>query len=74
MTIATWALNTAGIFVNAVGALLIVLYLWKSPDVVDQWLSPEGKLAYARHRRLLIIGVSLLAAQFILQYLGVLLV
>jgi hypothetical protein len=67
----TWALNTFGLFVTTVGVLLTFLYLWKSPRFADQWLSPEGKKAYARHRRLLIVVVALLAAWLIVQYLAV---
>jgi len=68
---ATWALNTIGIYLTTVGALLIFLYLWKSPRFAEEWLSPEGKRAYARHRRLLIVGVGLLAAWLVIQYLAV---
>jgi len=35
---------------------------------------PEGKLAYAKHGRVLILGVGLIAAWFALQYLAALLV
>ena len=72
MTI-TWLLNTAGLFLTTVGALLIFLYLWKAPRFAEDWLSPEGKIAYEKHRRLLIIGVGLLAAWLLLQYVAVIL-
>ena len=72
MTIA-WILNTAGLFLTTVGALLIFLYLWKAPRFAEDWLSPEGKIAYEKHRRLLIIGVGLLAAWLLLQYVAVIL-
>ena len=72
MTIA-WLLNTAGLFLTTVGALLIFLYLWKAPRFAEDWLSPEGKIAYEKHRRLLIIGVGLLAAWLLLQYVAVIL-
>jgi len=68
-----WILNTAGLFVTAVGALLIFLYVWRTPQFAAEWLTPEGKIAYAKHRRLLVIGVGLLAVWVMLQYLGVIL-
>ena len=66
-----WVLNTVGLFATTVGALLIFLYLWRSPRFAEHWLSPEGKQAYAKHRRLLIVGVGLLAAWLVLQYLAI---
>ena len=73
-TTTTWALNTFGLFVTTVGALLIFLYLWRSPRFADEWLSPEGKRAYTKHRRLVIVGAGLLAAWLIVQYLAVVLI
>ena len=67
----TWILNTVGLFVTTVGALLIFLYLWRSPRFSDEWLSIEGKRAYEKHRRLLIVGVGLLATWVVIQYLSV---
>lgn len=72
MTI-NWVLHAAGLFVTTVGALLTFLYIWRSPRFADQWLSPEGKEAYARHRRLLIVAVGLLAAWLIAEYLAIIL-
>lgn len=37
---------------------------------VDRWLSPEGKRAYAKHRRLLLVVVGLLATWLVVQYLA----
>jgi len=68
-----WALNTVGLYVTTVGALLIFLYLWKSPRFADEWLSPEGKRAYTKHRRLLVAGVGLLAAWLVIQFLSLIL-
>lgn len=72
--ITAWILNAVGLFVTTVGALLTLLYLWKSPRFADEWLSPQGKEAYAKHRRLLIIVVGLLAAWLMVQYLAIILV
>ncbi len=71
---ATWILNTIGLFTMTLGTLLILLYLWKSPRFAENWLSPDGQRAYAKHRRLLIISVGLLAAWLLVQYLAVILV
>jgi hypothetical protein len=68
---ATWTLNLVGLFFTTVGALLIFLYLWRSPRFAEEWLSIEGKRAYAKHRRLLIVGAGLLAAWLVIQYLAV---
>jgi hypothetical protein len=68
---ATWLLGTVGLFATSVGALLIFLYLWRSPRFADDWLSAEGKRAYARHRRLVIAAVALLAVWLVMQYLAI---
>jgi hypothetical protein len=66
-------LNVVSLYLISAGALLICLYLWRSPGFADEWLPPEGKRAYAKHRQLLIVGVSLLTASLLLQYLAVIL-
>ncbi|HEX5091967.1 MAG TPA: hypothetical protein VFV84_04675 [Burkholderiales bacterium] len=62
-------LNLVGMFFTTVGALLIFLYLMEMPQFARQYLSPEGQKAFARHRRMLVLGVGLLAAWIVLQYL-----
>ena len=69
----SWFLNVAGLFLIAVGTLLLFLYLWKSPKFADHWLTPDGRRAYTKHRRLLIVAVGLLAAWLLLQYLSIVL-
>ena len=69
-----WILNAAGLLMTSIGALLILLYLWKAPRFADAWLSPEGKLAYIKHRRMLIVSVALLAAWPLVQYIALILV
>jgi len=71
---AAWILNTVGLLTTTIGALLILLYLWKAPRFAEDRLPPEGKRAYARHRRLLTVSVGLLAAWLVVQYLAVILV
>ena len=70
----TWILNTVGLPATTIGALLIFLYLWNAPRLAEDWLSPGGKLAYAKHRRRLIVSVGLLAAWLLVQDLAVILV
>jgi hypothetical protein len=71
MTLAWW-LHAAQLYVIAVGALLIFLYLYNSRRFMDQWLTPEGKVAYKKHSRLLVIAVGILTAWVLLQYLAIL--
>ncbi len=66
-----WLLNTFGLYITTVGALLLFLYLWRSPRVADGWTSTQGKIEYARHRRRLLIGVALLATWLVLENLAV---
>ncbi len=69
-----WLLNAVGLLATTIGTLLILLYLWKDPRYAQDHLPPEGRVAYARHRRLLIVSVGLLAAWLVVQYLAVILV
>ena len=68
-----WLVNLVGLFLTTTGALLIFLYLWKSPRFAKEWLTPEGQLAYAKHRRLLVTGVGMLVLWILMQYLAVIL-
>lgn len=63
----------AGMFFTTTGALLIFLYLVETPKFAREWLSPEGQQAFARHRRLLLVGVGLLVAWIALQYVSLIL-
>lgn len=67
-------LDLIGLFLTATGALLVFLYLWKSPQFAKEWLAPEGQAAYRRQQRLLMIAVGLLSAWFVIQYLGEILI
>lgn len=73
MTIA-WMLNSLSLLVTTIGTLLIFLYLYRAPRFADQWLSPQGKLAYEKHRRTLMVAVGLLSLWFLMQYLAVILI
>jgi hypothetical protein len=66
-------LNMVGMFFTTAGALLIFLYLVETPKFAKEWLSPEGQKAFARHRRLLVLGVGLLVAWIVMQYVELIL-
>lgn len=67
-----WVVNAVGLFATTAGALLMFLYLWQSPSLADDAQGPEIKRAYEKHRRLVVLGVGLLALSFVIQYVGVL--
>ena len=62
-----WLLSTVSLFATTVAALLMFLYLWKAPRLVDAWQSPEGRQAYTVHQRRLTLGVGLLAGWLLIQ-------
>jgi hypothetical protein len=66
-----WLLNTTSLFATTIGALLIFLYLYRTPRLADDALSPAAKLAYAKRRNLLTASVAILAAWLVLQCLVV---
>jgi amino acid permease len=61
-----WIVNAVGLFLTTVGALLIFLYLWKSPRLAEE-SAPASRPGHARHRNLLI------AAWFLLQCVALIL-
>ena len=69
-----WILGSVSLFATTVGALLIFLYLWKSPRIVEDSLSPEVRSIYTRQQKQLTLGVGLLAAWLLIQYLALILV
>ena len=66
-------MNIVGLLLTTIGALLLFLYLWRSPRFAKDWLTPEAQDAYARHRRLVIAGVGLLVVWILMQYLSLIL-
>ncbi len=68
-----WILGTVSLYATTFGALLIFLYLSNSPRSAEVWQSPEGRLAYAKHRRMLLAGVGLLAGWLVVQDLALIL-
>lgn len=68
----TWIVNAVGLFVTTVGALLLFLYLWKTPKLADESPSVGGKSGLANKGPVL-VAVGLLAAWFLIQCLTVIL-
>ncbi len=68
----TWLLNASGLFLTTTGVLLMYLHLRQAPRLAEDAPASEVKRAYERDRRLLVIGVGLVAAWCVVQYLGVL--
>jgi len=69
MTVA-WVLTTIGLYVTTVGALLLFLYMWRSPRTADEWTTAEGKVEFVKHRRRIVVGVGLLAAWLVIENLA----
>ena len=66
-----WLIGTVSLYATTFGALLIFLYLSKTPQSAEHWQSPEGKVAYAKHRRMLLAAVGLLSGWLVIQDLAV---
>ena len=68
-----WLIGTVSLYATTFGALLIFLYLSNSPRSAEIWQSAEGKLAYAKHRKMLLAAVGLLSGWLIIQDLALIL-
>ena len=66
----SWVLNAIGLFAVTSGALLMFLYLRNSPKFAAQLATDEAKRAYEKHQRLSMVGMGLLAAWLVVQYIG----
>jgi uncharacterized membrane protein len=69
-----WLLSTVSLMATTIAALLIFLYLYKTPRLADAWQTEEGRRAYLQHQRRLTIGVGLLAAWLVVQGAAVILI
>ena len=68
-----WMLETIGLLVTTIGALIAFLHLHRtSRELGDKPLPPECA-ALARDRRLLMITMGLMAGWFVIQYVGMIL-
>lgn len=66
----TWMLETVGLLVTTVGALIAFLHLHRtSREMAD---IPAECQPLVRDRRLLMITMALMAGWFIIQYIGLL--
>jgi hypothetical protein len=68
----TWILNAAGLFLTMAGVLLMYLYLRGTPRVAENASATDIKRVYEKDRRLIMIGVGLISAWCVVQYVGVL--
>ena len=66
-----WLLNGVGLLITTLGALLIFLYLHKSPRFVDELQNSELKKAFEKRQRQVMVGVGLLAAWLVVQDIAV---
>jgi len=69
----SWILGTASLYATTFGALLIFVYLSNLPRSADAWQTPEGKVAYAKQRRMLLAAVGLLSVWLVIQVLAIIL-
>jgi hypothetical protein len=68
-----WLLQTVGLLVTTIGALIVFLHLHRtSREVAGHDLPPECA-GLARDRHLLMIVVGLMAGWFVVQYVGLIL-
>lgn len=69
----SWILSTVSLFATTIGALLIFLYLWRTPRIAEDRLSPDERKAGEKHRNRALAGVGLLAAWLLVQAVAVVL-
>ncbi len=67
----TWMLETIGLLVTTIGALIAFLHLHRTSRAMAS--VPEECAPLARDRRLLMITMGLMSGWFIIQYIGLLL-
>ena len=69
----TWMLETIGLLVTTVGALVAFLHLHRTSREMAHTPVPEACASLVRDRRLLMITMGLMAGWFIVQYIGLIL-
>ncbi|TMH70957.1 MAG: hypothetical protein E6H57_06115 [Betaproteobacteria bacterium] len=69
----TWILETIGLLVTTVGALVAFLHLHRTSREMAHSPVPEACASLVRDRRLLMITMGLMAGWFIVQYIGLIL-
>jgi hypothetical protein len=68
-----WVLNTVGLLATTIGALIVFLHLHRTSQTASGTPWPEACAPLAKDRRLLMITMGLMAAWFVIQYVGMLL-
>ena len=69
----TWMLETIGLLITTVGALIAFLHLHRSSRELANTPIPPECAALVRDRRLLMITIGLMAGWFVIQYIGMIL-
>jgi hypothetical protein len=67
-----WVLETIGLLVTTIGALVAFLHLHRTSREMGEASLPPECAALARDRRLLMITMGLMAGWFVIQYIGLL--
>jgi hypothetical protein len=70
----TWMLETIGLLVTTIGALVAFLHLHKTSREMASHPVPAECAPLVRDRRLLMITMGLMAGWFIIQYIGLILI
>ncbi len=70
----TWILETVGLFVTTVGALIAFLHLHRTSRALQGVRLPDECAPLYKDRRLLMITMGLMAGWFVVQYVGVILI
>jgi len=69
----TWVLNTIGLFAVTAGTLLLFLHLHRTSQLASGTCTTPAKPC-VRNQKLIQTTLGLMAAWFVVQYLGVILI
>ena len=70
----TWILETIGLLVTTIGALIAFLHLHRTSREMANAPMPPECAPLMRDRRLLMITMGLMAGWFVIQYIGLILI
>jgi hypothetical protein len=70
----TWILETVGLLVTTIGALIAFLHMHRSSRQMANVAIPAECAPLLRDRRLLMITMGLMAGWFVVQYVGLILI
>jgi len=68
----TWILETVGLLVTTIGALIAFLHLHRTSREMAAVPIPAECQSLVKDRRLLMITMGLMAGWFVIQYIGLL--